>query len=173
MQRTAEAAADFRHSMDKMRSIISALVFIATLITGCCSPHVDLAQENWVILSPAHSHALWTPTAHQIIEAEQCVRHFLRDKDSQKSLTDHQRKQIIRITDNYQNYRIQFVGISKGKNKRIFCNFIPAPDDLIGDSFPDWKSRYIMVMDGGTHFWHIEYDIKSKYCTEFSCNFGM
>lgn len=53
--------------------------------------------------------------------------------------------------------RRQYVGFTKGTKRMIRVNCLPSGTDLRHD----WRSKYISVSDGGSSYWHIDYDIGS------------
>ncbi len=107
----------------------------------------------------------WLPTEKQVDESLASVLKFLRDNKLHNQLYPYYKNQIKKILKHFSNYRVQLVGGTVNRKKRIWLNFF-----LVDTDFKDWKQRPIIVLDGGYHFWQIEYTIDGKQCINFRVN---
>ncbi len=103
----------------------------------------------------------WEPSIDHISRTEECIRQHLvsvqQDPDS------YQNEHAAYILENLGEYRRQYVGVVVDGEKRIWCNAF-----FFDNSFPDWEHDPVYVLDGGNHFWQIEYDLLMDDCINFS-----
>lgn len=66
-----------------------------------------------------------------------------------------------------QGWRRQYVGIVRGGRKLIYGNYFPATTSF---SRIDWRSESVVVCDGGSNFFGIEYDIDAGRITHLAFN---
>jgi hypothetical protein len=123
---------------------------------------LNISKENQVILAEedyfAAQYELWVPDKEQTDEALAVISTFLKEAKSNSSLDEYFKSEIEKIIDNYDKYRVQFVGIIEDEKKYIHCNFIP-----IKYNYPiNWKKQLIVVEDGGFWYWHVFYDLEFK-----------
>ncbi len=61
--------------------------------------------------------------------------------------------------------------------KYIILNYLPVPWELTEgqyqDPVPNWRTEWVLVEDGGIHFWRIEYDVTTKQCRQFRVNMAI
>lgn len=94
----------------------------------------------------------WTPTQEDIDAAEPAIAAFIKTKND-------------KIHSNLDKYRCQYFGIYKDKRKRIYCIFFYFTADR-----KDWKSKAVIVKDGGDSYFQLEYDMENKACLNFRVN---
>ena len=95
----------------------------------------------------------WMPSKQEVLKAEQRIQ-------------EHLKTNTERYADLWKKlpaYKRQYVGIIVNDRKRIFCNFFCFPDGPPSE-------KPMIVFDGGTCFFHIEYDVSDKNCYEFKAN---
>jgi hypothetical protein len=91
------------------------------------------------------SNSFWVPTKDQILEAEEAIEQYLKDKPPTKS---------PKLWQKLARYKRQYVGIVVDGHKRIYCNFYCGKESL--------SDKPISVEDGGDCFFQVEYDIKDR-----------
>ena len=93
--------------------------------------------------SPPGVTNFWSPTPEQVIAIEKLLPELLR----KNHLISH-------ISDS----RHQYVGIVSDGRKLIYLNSFPK-DAFAGSSVQlDWKTKAVIVCDGGSAFWGVEFD---------------
>jgi hypothetical protein len=89
------------------------------------------------------SDSFWVPTKDQILEAEQAIERYLKDKPPTRS---------PKLWQKLTNYKRQYVGIVVDGQKRIYCNFYCGSESL--------SDKPVSVSDGGDCYFQVEYDIE-------------
>jgi hypothetical protein len=102
----------------------------------------------------------WEPSVNDVARAEACIRRIL--VSVQDDAKDYRREHAAFILENLGNYRRQYVGIVVDGEKRIWTNAF-----FSDDSHPDWMRSPVYVLDGGHHYWQIDYDPLKDECTNF------
>jgi len=139
-----------------------------------------IASKNQVVLTAKPdkivSAGFWIPTKRQTSGALRAIDKYLaklsRDKRALAPGTTNQNasepteSQINKIRKNLLIYRVQFIGIIFEGRKVIYCNFFTFDHD----KFAQWKNEYVDVSNGGTSFWQIDYNVKSKQCSNLTIN---
>ncbi|PWU18394.1 MAG: hypothetical protein C5B50_09405 [Verrucomicrobia bacterium] len=140
-------------------AILSLCAF--TVLQACAHAGIetDMPSTNRVILKSGD----WKPSETETQKALAAVGTFLVEPNLK-----HQ-NEIAKILGNLKNYRVQFVGVTRGGRKFIWCNFFPARGNG-EDDFPYWKRQKVEVMDGGFWFWHIDFDPNTGKCMNFASN---
>lgn len=117
------------------------------------------ASEFSFILDKAYTE-FWEPSISDISRAEKCIRQHLvsvqQDPDS------YQKEHAAYILENLGEYRRQYVGIVVDGEKRIWTNSF-----YFDDGFQNWEHDPVYVIDGGNHYWQIEYDLLRDECINF------
>lgn len=105
---------------------------------------------------------VWRPTAGQIRRLEEDLASFLAYADS---LAEH------RYWDGHPPfgaYKRQYIGLrSLGEPPIIFVNAF-IEDEWLPTS--DWRRRLVCVDDGGTGYWHVQYDPIGRRFRRFGFN---
>ncbi len=104
---------------------------------------ICLNFSKWSFLNESNS--FWIPTKDQILEAEDAIEKYLKDKPPTQS---------PKLWQKLTRYKRQYVGIVVGGSKRIYCNFY-CDDRPLSDA-------PVAVRDGGDCFFRVEYDIKER-----------
>lgn len=68
------------------------------------------------------------------------------------------------------DYRRQYVGLLVKGSERIYLNAFRNTVAGYGDDFDYWQEEFVSILDGGTRFWQIEYDVQTKQFLNFSAN---
>src|SRR5215203_2020993 len=89
------------------------------------------------------SNSFWVPTKAQILEAEEAIEQYLKDKPPTRS---------PELWQKLTSYKRQYVGIVVDGHKRIYCNFYCGKESL--------SDKPISIEDGGDCFFQVEYDIE-------------
>lgn len=143
-----------------------------------CDEIIDSEHQTILTTKPANivSAGFWMPTKEQTAEALSAVDKYLTTlskaqysdmpKTTPQNSTAPTKKQISIIRNSLWKYRVQFMGINFDKRKVIYCNF------FIYDSkkHAKWKNEYVDVSAGGTAFWQIDYEEKTKLCSDLTIN---
>jgi hypothetical protein len=129
------------------------LFLLALLFTARAAPSANW-QDSGAILSGENAKALlrqcsriapekvtaqWMPTSDQIVRLEALLPAFKRGL-----------KQPDAPLEAF--YR-QYAGFVAGGRKIVYINFFPKDTD------PQWRSRAVMVCDGGERFWGVEFEV--------------
>ena len=103
----------------------------------------------------------WTPSPEDVLAAEKALPHFMAHAKCHAPI--HPVDEYIR----------QYVGITSGGRRLLYLN---AVHFKIVDRMPgsgqqlDWKVTPIIVCDGGTAFWGVDYDVAAKSFGKLACN---
>jgi len=123
----------------------------------------------------------WTPTDVDIAKAEKAIATVLNKAKDDPSIiqpfvrespehAEYVKREVNQIIRKLPNYHRQYFGLIVEGKKKILCNFFPSSLGDIKEPFPDWRSDYIEVNDGGSGFWRITYDLESNTCSQFGVN---
>src|SRR5262245_16645479 len=123
----------------------------------------------------------WEPTAHDIQDLESRLRPALEAGAREPILLDaysplatngkkFAREEIEDILGALSDYRRQYVGLVVKGSRRIYLNAFPNVVAGSRDDFDYWQEDFVEVLDGGTRFWQIEYDVRTKEFMKFSAN---
>jgi hypothetical protein len=118
------------------------------------------SNTNWqtygVILKSGHAKALlsqcsraapekisaqWTPSKDQIEQLESKLPAY--------------KQELKRPMTQLSSFYRQYAGFIAGGRKIIYVNLFPKRID------PDWRSRAVMVCDGGEQFWGVEFEVNT------------
>jgi hypothetical protein len=127
--------------------LLLTLLFTARAAANWQASGVIFSGENANALlrqcsrtAPEKVTSQWTPTSEQISTLETLLPAFKRTL-----------KQLDAPLETF--YR-QYAGFIAGGRKIIYVNFFPKDTD------PQWRSRAVVVCDGGDHFWGVEFEVK-------------
>jgi hypothetical protein len=147
--------------MMKLYSVV--FVVLLVIASSVSASPLQVPNDRRVII-PGH----WRPSGGYMDVALRCAAWFIEHPD----VTDpNLLKQIGLIRQHAGEYRVQFIGTFREGHTVLVCNFFPA--QLPGqkeDPFPYWKTKKVEVLDGGFHFWRLEFDNSIGRCTNFSVN---
>ena len=118
-------------------------------------------------LPPYEATHRWMPTADDVRMLEQDLVVFMREqsRSSPANCTDFGPS----IRRNLGKYRRQYAGyLSPEGEQIIYVNcFWPSPNRTFGQR---WQSQLVQVLDGGSSFWQICYNPKTRTFLAFSVN---
>ncbi len=141
---------------------VMALVILAATARG--QPTLEIAPNDRIILRSGS----WTPTPREADAAYKCVQVFFRGSAQRDRLFATQALEILR---HRREYRVQFYGMHRNGRKIIYCNFFPTKSPgCEADPYRDVTTELLEVSDGGSSYWHIDYDPSSKRCSNFIPN---
>jgi hypothetical protein len=155
--------------------IVSTADYVGAIIPSECAS----ATYPRVI---SHSAAgFWTPEPADVARVESAIRESLEGALSDPSLLsdltaggsanpEFATREIPKILVHFQEYRRQYVGVLESGRKTIWCNFFPESETREGDATNNWRTWYVVVMDGGFWYWAIECDVESLRCARFRSN---
>ena len=114
---------------------------------------------------PVIADGLWTPDDSDILRAHSDL---LGQID--KILRRAEQDQRSYIKQNIHKYRTQYLGIIVGGRKMIHMNFV-SPHDIDEEGLASgWREMYVLVHDGGSDFWRVNYDLKSRHFKDLRIN---
>jgi len=87
---------------------------------------------------------IWVSSKEETEIALNAVVSLLKNRELHKEMADWSRRNIETVYRNLSKFRVQFVGVVDGSDKKILCNFI-----LATRNHPEWQKEFIMVIDGG------------------------
>lgn len=100
----------------------------------------------------------WTPTFDEIDIVEKDIIEFLNNTKSEVRINYGMYPRVkSKILDSISNYKCQYIGIYKNKEKIILCNFFYD----VG-LFNNWKNSWVIFMDGGYWYWKLRYNFNTK-----------
>jgi hypothetical protein len=123
-------------------------------------------------IAEAKPRGYWTPDHEQIDRCESKLRQGLErlcvdPLESNPFVTQAVHDVLSHLT----GYRRQYIGIITATgSKRILLNCFPGPPSKGEDFFPNWRQEIVFVLDGGSSFWRIQYDVATDKYTEFDSN---
>jgi len=147
--------------------------------TGVIFP-VDRARMYAPFLDPVED-GYWEPTVRDIQKLESRLKPALEAGarspillNAYSALFPNQekftREQIEDVRGRLSEYRRQYVGLLVKGSKRIYLNAFPNTVAGYRDDFDYWQEEFVSILDGGTRFWQIEYDVQTKQFLNFSAN---
>jgi hypothetical protein len=89
--------------------------------------------------TPEKVSAQWTPSVQQITQLEQKFPAY--------------KQKLKRPTAQLSSFYRQYAGFMAGGRKIIYVNLFPKRID------PVWRSRAVIVCDGGEQFWGVEFEV--------------
>jgi hypothetical protein len=164
--------------------LIAATIVVLSLI-ACSGPSrstSEIGPENTFVETPGYTGVIiskngasefgylfdgdstefWAPSINDVSRAEECIRQFLVFAQQNSTLDPYQKENPAYILRNLEKYRRQYVGIVVDGEKRIWINSF-----FSDDSFPNWTRSPVYLLDGGNHFWQIEYIPLKDECINF------
>ena len=88
----------------------------------------------------------WKPSKAMIKRAQPTIVEYIKESDQE-------------ISENLDQYRCQYFGIIVDGKKRIYCNFF-----WLADHRQDWRTKPVVVLDGGNWYFQLEYDVETGRC---------
>lgn len=111
--------------------------------------------------APTAGEGDWQPTAADIAALETAVTAALRER---------------RITNDPdwsrfpQDWRRQYVGITRGGRRFVYGNAYPAEAGRHASDPGQWRREPVIVCDGGPAFFGVEYDVEAGRITRLGFN---
>jgi hypothetical protein len=90
----------------------------------------------------------WTPTAEDVVAAEDLLRAYLDDHPDLG-------------LDDFDTYHRQYVGIGESLSVNALCE---------SSGLDDWEDEFIVVADGGTCFWSAHVTVPTAQVTDVVVN---
>ena len=105
----------------------------------------------------------FTPTKEEIFEAEKALKSKL--KEANRNLENQYNSPIIHR--NLKKYKRQYFGFINDKGEKIlYINSLWKKNE----EETKWLQQIIMVSDGGSHYWNIEYNLEADELINLSVN---
>src|SRR5262249_8212007 len=124
----------------------------------------------------------WTPSSMDVqrlesgllpalelgVDRPERVDRYSNDRPPRKAFVA---RTIRHIIDRLDQYARQYIGIvdSHGARK-VLVNCFPAPGSEAPPLSDAWRHQVISVLDGGSSYWRIQYDVASGQYEEFDVN---
>ena len=112
----------------------------------------------------------FTPTFSEIEGLEKLLLQKIKLINQNKPNQNHQPL----IHRNLGKYKRQYIGYYNEKGERIiYVNFLwkgYKDYDLNGNEIEPWKTQWLQIFDGGSHYWQIKYYPELKIFFDFSVN---
>ena len=148
--------------------------YIIILFLSSCFIHSQNVAEHFktrqfeVAIFPESSDEImpgkrYTPTKEDIIKAENALKSKL--KEANRNLENQYNSPIIHR--NLKKYKRQYFGFINDKGEKIlYINSLWKKNE----EETKWLQQIIMVSDGGSHYWNIEYNIETDELINLSVN---
>ena len=105
----------------------------------------------------------FTPTKEEIFEAEKALKSKL--KEANRNLENQYNSPIIHR--NLKKYKRQYFGYINGNGKKVlYINSLWKKNE----EETKWLQQIIMVSDGGSYYWNIEYNLNTDELINLSVN---
>ena len=105
----------------------------------------------------------FTPTKEEIFEAEKALKSKL--KEANRNLENQYNSPIIHR--NLKKYKRQYFGFINDKGEKIlYINSLWKKNE----EETKWLQQIIMVSDGGSYYWNIEYNLNTDELINLSVN---
>jgi hypothetical protein len=150
--------------------------YIVILFLSSCLIHAQNVAEHFktrqfeVAIFPKSSNDLmqqnrFTPTKEEIFKAENALKSKL--KYINNPLINQSSSTIIH--KNLKKYKRQYFGYINDKGEKIlYINSLWSKS--IKEHHWHWLNEIIMVSDGGSHYWNIEYNLETDELINLSVN---
>ena len=107
----------------------------------------------------------FTPTKEEIIKAENALKSKL--KEVNRNFENQYNSPIVHR--NLKKYKRQYFGFINNKGEKILdTNSLWSKS--IKEHHWHWLNEIIMVSDGGSHYWNIEYNLETDELINLSVN---
>lgn len=105
----------------------------------------------------------FTPTKEEIFEAEKALKSKL--KEANRNLENQYNSPIIHR--NLKKYKRQYFGYINGNGEKVlYINSLWKKNE----EETKWLQQIIMVSDGGSYYWNIEYNLNTDELINLSVN---
>ena len=107
----------------------------------------------------------FTPTKEEVFEAEKALKSKL--KEANRNLENQFNSSIIH--KNLKNHKRQYFGYINEKGEKIL-HINSLWSKSIKKHHWHWLNEIIMVSDGGSHYWNIEYNLETEELENLKVN---
>ncbi len=116
-------------------------------------------------------HGFWTPTLSELHDLEAGLEPALEVLRTEfGGSSSYWCRETTEIIDKLDNYRVQYLGVIVKGRKRILANYFFVRPGRAGDRFSYWTRKWVWVLDGGSNYWRIQFDLGSRKFVEFRAN---
>ena len=157
-----------------MKTILSLIILI--FCQFAIAQTVIPFEKKGVIFSDKYEFYMFndlkrfTPTFSEIEGLEKLLLQKIKLINQNKPNQNHQPL----IHRNLGKYKRQYIGYYNEKGERIiYVNFLCKgykDYDLNGNEIEPWKTQWLQIFDGGSHYWQIKYYPELKIFFDFSVN---
>jgi len=171
-----------RKHLNMCASCIFAVYVLSVVVTAdkpvFCEEIIEIEHQAILAKKPDKivSAGFWIPSKKQTAEALRAINKYLTElskaeySDMPRTTTQNStaptKKQISDIRKGLWKYRVQYMGIYFDNRKVIYCNFFMYDPK----KYAKWKTEYVDVSVGGVSFWQIDYEEKTRQCTDLTIN---
>ena len=120
----------------------------------------SLARERLPDLLPTKKATFWTPSTEEVLALERQLPDFLLDQPEGSDAREHD------LWLKAPNYLRQYVGITRKGRRIVYANFFCNRSS----SDRDWHVWPVVVKDGGSCYFQVEYDVESQRFSRLSVN---
>jgi hypothetical protein len=143
------------------------------LLISSCSPSAKMQGEHWVIFSEKQANEweigswfaqngetieYWTPTEENVIAIENELTVFLQENP------DHFYNSETPVWERLDEYNRQYIGVMLDDRQIIYANFFCDSVET------DWRTDFVLVMDGGDCFFQFKYDVEAAQFFDLQVN---
>lgn len=107
----------------------------------------------------------WAPSHALVVEADAALPGYLRATAASQAVDSFAREGAAQILTNYAQYRRQYFGVTRNRRQILYVRgFCDVHDQ------PDWRTREVMMMDGGPCYFFARYDPATRRFVFFEPN---
>jgi hypothetical protein len=173
---TAERCSQLHHKMMNMNKLLFAFIIIVVTTRIAVSQntpdtikvdHYKTLEFDCAIFPSTNGELIsgikFTPTRDEIDEAESALKSHLKEMNHKLI------NQPPIIHKNLKHYKRQYFGyLDKAGQRILFINcFWSSQDDYFDEN---WLKSMIYVLDGGSYFWNVKYNLDTGELFELHVN---
>lgn len=153
--------------MKKLFAIV-LIIIITVSLQACGTSQVNVNEIDGVVLTLDEEQG-WQPDEDIINEFEQGLISYINNFKSREGDRTYCNEESLEfVKQSLNKYKRQYIGKIIGGRKVLFCNFLLLDEE--DDHLSDWKTKYILILDGGPRYFRVNYDIENKTFSDFSIN---
>jgi hypothetical protein len=130
----------------------------------------EIFQSKRVTFLGNEIEVFWTPDANVVKKAEEELLGYLKERKSEAL----RKKDSIVVFDlliaNIHHQRRQYVGVIVEGKQLLHINFFPPVSQNGSDIYANWRKQYIVVDDGGSNFWRIDFNPSTRVFSRLIVN---
>lgn len=123
------------------------------LVSAKNNPVIIFSAEQASQVIAPNEPPFWTPTAKQIVLLESLLASHLKSKPPRNG------KPVLKPLE----YSRQYIGVTKNGHKLIYLNAFCS-------QIKGWHERFVMVLDGGSCYFQVYFDLAGQKFSELQYN---